>query len=225
VSDAYDGLRHCTETWVDMPDACEAPCGLSPAPPDARTREATRFDLATIATCLPRLGPVLWLERHPLHALPTRPSFDTHDGVLFGHPALAMLGRCESVTARFAVTAHGPREWLDFRDANASVEARLFLLPDTDYFAWDRMLEGCARPPLPRRPQPWHAHAAFLRGALARIGRSWRAHLVTFRFERIQFLSLLDARTPARISPLGLELARPIADGERAELRHRQGMP
>lgn len=217
MSDAYDGLRHFAEAWAVSPDACDAGYDAQHPTVNDGARGITRFDLPAIAACLPRLGPVLWLERHPPVIAPRRRIVDAHGIVLFGHPALAMLGRCDSVTAQFAVTAHGPREWLDFRDANATVQAKLFLLPDTDYFAWDRMLEGCARPP-PRPAQPWHAHAAFLRSALARLGRSWCAHLVTFRFERILFLSVLDARTPARVSPLGLELARAIADSERAEL-------
>jgi hypothetical protein len=195
-----------------------AACGLSLATAGARARDAARFELAAVAACLPRLGPVLWLERNPSHVSPRQRVVATHGGVLFGHPALAMLGHCESVTAQIAVTTHGPREWLDFRDADADVQARLFLLPDTDYFAWDRMLEDCTKPSRPDRPRPWHAHEAFRRGALARLGRAWRAHLLTFHFERILFLSVLDARAPVRISPLGLELADGIARSKHAEL-------
>lgn len=178
---------------------------------------AARFDLSRLADALPHLGAVLWLERRNRRAAPLRASIGANGVLLVDHPALGALARSHAVTAHTAVTSHGPREWLCFRDEAGEAQGKLFLLPDTDYLAWDEMTAASrleTEPP----PECWNAHGAFLRGALARLGSGWRARLLTFELTRLPWLRTLAARPPLRISLLGLELARAIARAEGAEL-------
>ncbi len=174
------------------------------------------FDLAVLVDALPRLGSVLWLE-HRAAARSGQPSATTQGVVLIDHPVLAPLARCTKVRACQAVTPGGPREWLDLRSATDEPLAKLFLLPDTDYLAWDEMTARCGFAPLALPPSRWSAHAAFLRSAFARLGATWRAHVLSFELRRMPWLRTLDARTPLRLSLLGIELARAIARDEGAE--------
>jgi hypothetical protein len=204
-------------------DAADRP---PPAPSGGEWREAeplppgetAALDLPRLADALPKLGVVLWLERRAWRAAPPRAAIGAHGVLLFDHPALAVLGRCTNVAAHTAVTPQGPREWLCFRDGAGEALGKLFLLPDTDYLAWDEMAAASRLAPPSPVPQRWHAHGAFLRGALARLGGGWRARLLTFDVKRLPWLRTLGARPPLRISLLGLELARAIARAEGAEL-------
>lgn len=181
--------------------------------PDA---PAPGFDLAMLADALPRLGSVLWLE-HRTAARSGQPGAAAGGIVLLDHPVLAPLARCTRVRAGHAVTSGGPREWLEFRGAHNEPLAKLFLLPDTDYLAWDEMTARCGlaapTPPASR----WSAHAAFLRSAVARLGATWRAHVLAFELQRMPWLRTLGARTPLRLSLFGSELARAIARDEGAD--------
>lgn len=188
-----------------------------PEPPPAPRGSAT-LDLPRLAEWLPRLGAVLWLERRERRRSPLRALIGARGIVLLEHPALAVLGRCSAITAHTAVTPQGPREWLSFRDAKDEVHAKLFLLPDTDYLAWDEMAAAARLAPTREEAPGWHAHTAFLRGALARFGTAWRARVLRFDAGRLPWLRTLDAQPPLRLSLLGLELARTIARSEGAEL-------
>jgi len=185
--------------------------------PDGERHGAGNFDLARLADALPKLGTVLWLERRSRRAAPLRASIGTNGVLLVDHPALGALARSNAVTAHTTVTSHGPREWLCFRDAAGDMQGKLFLLPDTDYLAWDEMA-AAGRLDAEPTPERWNAHGAFLRGALSRLGSGWRARLLTFELKRLPWLRTLGARPPLRISLLGLELARAIARAEGAEL-------
>jgi hypothetical protein len=194
--------------------------GEAPAPQvsPAASTDPVVLDLPRLAEWLPRLGAVLWLERRERRPSPPRALIGTRGIVLLEHPALGVLGRCRSIAAHTAVTPHGPREWLSFRDARDEVRAKLFLLPDTDYLAWDEMAAATRLAPACEEPPRWHAHAAFLRGALARLGSAWRARVLRFELGRLPWLRTLDAQPPLRLSLLGLELSRAIARSEGAEL-------
>lgn len=195
--------------WTEAP----AP-SAAPAPPG----DTVALDLPRLAEWLPRLGAVLWLERRERRASPPRALVGARGIVLLEHPSLAVLGRCRSIAAHTAVTPHGPREWLSFRDAKDEPRAKLFLLPDTDYLAWDEMSDAARLAPTREEAPGWHAHTAFLRGALARFGATWCARVLHFEAGRLPWLRTLDARPPLRLSLLGLELARAIARSEGAEL-------
>jgi hypothetical protein len=184
----------------------------------ARSDHALPFDLARLIDALPKLGAVLWLERRDRRQTPPRATLGPGGVLLLDHPALGALARCSAVTAHTAVTPQGPREWLCFRDAAGDAQGKLFLLPDTDYFAWDEMTAtACVATPAPGL-QRWQAHTAFLRCAMARLGAGWRARLLIFDLRRLPWLRTLGARPPLRISLLGLDLARTIARAEGADL-------
>lgn len=186
------------------------------SPAETFTKRA-RFDVAALAPWLPRLGATLWLERKGRRT--NAPAMVGARGVLLlDHPALTTLARCTHANAHVQVTSHGPREWLSFRDAEGTALAKLYLLPDTDYLAWDEMIAATGLAPPTKEPANWHAHAAFLRTAFARLGAAWQARLVTFEHQSLPWLSTLGARAPLKLSLLGLELARLIASSEGAEL-------
>lgn len=205
------------------PDPAEPPFGEwreadAPHSASAAPRHHAALDLTRLAEWLPRLGAVLWLERRERRGARPRALIGARGIVLLEHPSLAVLGRCAAIAAHTAVTPQGPREWLSFRDARDEVRAKLFLLPDTDYLAWDEMAAATHLAPSREDAPGWHAHAAFLRGALARFGTAWRARVLRFDAGRLPWLRTLDAQPPLRLSLLGLELARAIARSEGAEL-------
>lgn len=181
------------------------------------TAIAARFELARLVDALPHLGAVLWLERRARHAPAVHAAIGSGGVLLIDHPALAMIGRCGIVRAHSAITPYGPREWLDFRDDSGVAQAKLFLLPDTDYLAWDEMIARSHVPPAPEPAPRWQAQTTFLRCALAHLGTAWRARLLVFDLKRLPWLRTLGARPPLRISLLGLEIARAITRAERAE--------
>lgn len=175
------------------------------------------FELARLIDALPSLGAVLWLDRPVRRTAPSRATIGAHGVLLLDHPALSALGVGGPVTVHTAVTTHGPREWLCFRDDDGEPQAKLFLLPDTDYLAWDELIARSHVPSLPEPANRWQAHVAFLRCALVSVGRGWRARLLVFDLKRMPWLRTLSARPPLRISLLGLEIARAITRAERAD--------
>ncbi len=186
-----------------------------------RKRQAVRMappplNLSALAHSLARLGPVLWLERRARSPHP--PCAPAHHGVHIEHPAVAGLVHCTHATAHTTVTPQGPREWLSFRDASGDVRAKLFLLPDTNYLAWDEMTEAACLQPQREDAAPWQAHLAFLRSTWARLGHAWGARVLSFQFRRLRWSHLLDAQPPLRLSLIGIELAVAIARSENAEL-------
>jgi hypothetical protein len=206
---------HATLAGTPMHD--RAPLEFAQPEPSPPTRDQD-FDLLRLVEAMPRLGAVLWLERRERRPLARHSANGAHGVLRVEHPALAALTRSAAVTAHCAVTPNGPREWLCFHDHAGIACAKLFLLPDTDYLAWDEMTIA-SRIVAPSTPAPpWQAHGAFLRGALARLGCGWRARVLTFELKRMPWLRTLAARPPLRISLFGFELARAIASDEGAEL-------
>ncbi|HVV97001.1 MAG TPA: hypothetical protein VHC92_07670 [Rhodanobacteraceae bacterium] len=184
-----------------------------------RVRESgSRLDVAALAPWLPRLGAALWLERKGRRQTEAPATIGARGLLLLDHPALIPLARCMRADAHVQVTSHGPREWLSFRDADGIAIAKLYLLPDTDYLAWDEMVAAMRLAPPVKEPANWQAHAAFLRLAFARLGTAWQARLVTFEHRHLPWLQTLGARAPLKLSLLGLEIARLIAASENAEL-------
>lgn len=165
---------------------------------------------------LPRLGSVLWLERCDRSADRPAPSGTSH-ALLLDHPALKVLSSSRQLRSHHAITAHGPREWLCFHSASGAVEAKLFLLPDSDLLAWDEMNAALhvVASTTDRHDPP--THSTFLGRALGRFGQRWQARLLEFGVWRRPWLSVLDARPPLRISLLGIDVARAIVRDEYAE--------
>ncbi|HEU4663132.1 MAG TPA: hypothetical protein VFS55_03800 [Dokdonella sp.] len=200
----------------DDRDAGEVAGPAEPPSAAAQAPASPRLDLAYVADALPKLGTVLWLERGSFAPKATA-RVHAGDVVLLDHPAIGVLARCTDVAIHEAVTPNGPREWLAFDDAGGEARAKVFLLPDSDYLAWDEMAARCRCAPVAAAPTRWSAHGAFLRNAIARLAGAWRARLLVFDQRRLPWLRTLDAHAPLRISLLGLELARAIARDEGAQ--------
>jgi hypothetical protein len=182
---------------------------------EPRTRKTPDVDLATFVEWLPRLGTVLWLHRPRRDQMFPRARLTGRGVLLLEHPDMAAFADATAILAQSAVTPHGPREWLDI-DAGAHTIARLYLLPDTDYLAWDAMraaLHGHAIPPEPRR---WQAHRSFMRCAFARARRAWQARVVRLPLLRLPCLQVLGAREAEQVSALGRQLANTIIADEYA---------
>lgn len=95
------------------------------------------------AAALARLGPLLCLSR----------ALEPH--------VLAGWSLARRVQPRICVDAEGPREALCFHAADGRLCWQLYLLPDSDWLAWDelvaRLLAGAIQPPSlpPVAPCPW----------------------------------------------------------------------
>ncbi len=195
------------------------PSSIAFATPNASATVAAASPIAfdVLANWLPRIGTVLWLERSE-NATASRDRANTWTDVLGSeHPACALLSRCTMASAHSAVTSQGPREWLCFTGDHGEALAKMFLLPDSDYLAWDQMsvtLRLASGAPVAHEPP---THATLLGRALAHFGQRRQARLLTFDLKCRQWQRTLGASAPLRISLLGLDLARGIVSDEGAE--------
>ncbi|MDR3386567.1 MAG: hypothetical protein P4L92_05895 [Rudaea sp.] len=189
----------------------DASRGAAPAPSPTHS-----LRLHQVATAIPQLGTVLWLHRVCRERAFPRARLLPEGLLLLEHPALAALADCASVHALCAVTTQGPREWLEFRDVHNAAIAKLYLLPETDYLAWDAMLGRCGAPAAAVAQRGWQAHAAFMRSVFVRLGAAWQARIVRLPLLRLSCLSVLGLRAPPRLSALGRRLACAIAEDEHA---------
>ncbi|CAM5244953.1 hypothetical protein [Rhodanobacter lindaniclasticus] len=146
---------------------------------------------------LPALGSVLYVPA-VTHGLPRgRPL----PGLLVEAIELAPLLHTRSLACASAITPDGPREWMECRDAGERVLARLYLLPDTDYLAWDAMQAGAEA-------------GVVVTAAAAPAWQPAAARLLRFRLRKCAGLYLLGADAVATSSTLGRELAaRIVRDG------------
>ncbi|QWT20627.1 hypothetical protein KPL74_01135 [Bacillus sp. NP157] len=124
------------------------------------------------------------------------------DGCLVESADLAPLLVARHVGLTCAITAEGPREWIDCVGVEGDTVARIYLLPDTDYLAWDGLFAEALPIDAPNRRAP---------------NREWlrtsRARVLTFTRRRMTGFTVLGARD-ARISTLGHGVARDIAISE-----------
>jgi|GEM_PF-5940146 len=144
-----------------------------------------------LAERLPALGNVLYVPMHD----PVRSDDKLPSGLLAGSLSLAPLLQVRALLAVSMIDVEGPREWIECLDGSGRPRVRLYLLPDTDYCAWDAMLD-CGQPaPLASLPSrhsiPCNAEATMLR----------------FRWRRLAGLRLLQAETAAQASELSRQLA------------------
>lgn len=112
-----------------------------------------------------------------------------------------LLATCH-VALTCAVTCEGPREWIDCVAGDGETLARIYLLPDTDYLAWDGLFVDAVPADAPVRMAP---------------GRSWlrqcRARVLAFSRRRLAGFDVLGA-TDVSVSALGRDVARDIAVSE-----------
>ena len=207
----------------DVMSACDAFAAehaeaASPHAPRARAmRGAVPLDIGRLAEWLPRLGTMLWLERREAAmSAPQRISAGSRL-MLLEHVASGLLGRSASLRAHSAVSPHGPREWLSAHAGDGAINAKLFLLPDSDCYAWDQMNTALGLAPTEAARNEPPTHGTFLQRALARFGHPWQARLLAFDLKPLPWLHILGAHPPLRISLLGLDIARGIVRDEHAE--------
>lgn len=212
-----DGIRmNGTDSLVDLRDGNGQEADLAGALPYSAKPALGSPILGELLTWLPRLGSILWLERQG--AMEGRSQRDPGgSAVLLDHPAIGLLSTNHGLIAHQAVTEQGPREWLSFQTPTGAINAKLFLLPDSDVLAWDEMCAAMKLVPGESSRHEPPTHAAFLRRALDRLGHRWHARLLEFRFVQRPWLSVLDAQPPLRISLLGIDIARRIVHDENAE--------
>jgi len=148
-----------------------------------------------LATRLPWLGSVLFLPARR----PAREGVRMPRGWLAGSAAMSTLLQVEELRLSSMIGPSGPREWIDGVDAQGHFCARLHLLPDTDYLAWDALLQRAM--PLPAAP--------LCPGQLTCMAGS--AGIVGFHTRRLAALQILEAEPLRHVSALGREIAREVA--------------
>jgi hypothetical protein len=148
-----------------------------------------------LAARLPLLGGVLYLPA----CTSSRFTGELAPGWLVTRQDLAPLLQTEELRASSMIGADGPREWIDCFDAAGTFCARLHLLPDTDYLAWDALLaHGRPLPAAPVCPGEVACKAAI-------------AELLCFRTMRMTSLDVLDTLPLGQLSTLGRGIARDVA--------------
>lgn len=159
-----------------------------------------RVEPAALAARLPLLGTVLYLPMRT-DGSPDHPA----RGWLAESEDLAPLLHVQWLLASCTIGADGPREWLEGVDAAGRLRARLHLLPDTDYLAWDVLLSAAvsvASPPLRRVHRP---------------SRAAGARLLHFTRRRLGSMDILGGNDAACLSVLGRDIARGVMRAEAVE--------
>jgi hypothetical protein len=157
-----------------------------------------RLGAHALASRLPAVGAVLHLPRSrhvpSLEHLPR--------GLLAGDALVAPLLATRLVGAGSAVTPDGPREWIQYIDADGICLARTYLLPDTDYLGWDALLaEG-----EPMGADEWTPGDQVFAAAQAQV--------IRFEASVVGGLRLLRSTGAHAVSPIGRSLAGSIALAE-----------
>lgn len=176
------------------------------------SRSACRFAAPTVqrrwlrvappllAECLPLLGDMLYVSGAETHASP-----DVPPGWLAARRELSPLLQAHWLAVAGYVGDDGPREWLECLDRHGRLRARLHLLPDTDYLAWDA-LPAIGVPDVPPVRCGWLPFRP-----------AWACAL-RLRVRRLAGLDVLDATSAGALSELGRDLAGRIARAEAVPL-------
>lgn len=129
---------------------------------------------------------------------------------------LAGWAQAARVDARAGLDSDGVREALHFFDDGGRCCWRLYLLPDSDFLAWDRVLSHLPREDDAESPggvgeRLWRRLAGRLRG------EQWRAAILRLHALPGENGKTVLAASLARLSPLGAATARTIARAEGAD--------
>lgn len=152
---------------------------------------------------LPALGDVLHVPMQSGDGLVE----EMPHGMLVEQWQLAPLLQVRSLVQASAITADGPREWIECLDRHGRICSRLHLLPDTDYLGWDRLI-AIGTPTPSTHPRRWSLPE-----------RPACAQLLRFHQRQLAGLLVLGADAAARLSLLGRVLADRIARDEAVALR------
>jgi hypothetical protein len=175
---------------------------LEPAQITRRWRRITPLELMHR---LPALGCILYLPGVCVDV-------QTPRGWLLGAADLQPLLRTHWLAEGGEVTTEGPREWIECVDARGVTQARLHLLPDTDYLAWDRLLAAgeSVEPPV-----GWRVSQRFQPAS---------ARLCCFESRVLACLRVLDACLAPAASAVGQQLAGQVARAEALPLQRVVGV-
>jgi len=173
----------------------------------ATSRRCWRVSPATLLRCLPPLGSVLYLSMQSrvseIEEIPR--------GLLVESMQLAPLLQTHYLVAASTITSEGPREWIECVDRHGHLCARLYLLPDTDYLAWDALLDCAEATTVPTMAS---MHAGWPRNS-----RSVSAHLLRFHWRRLAGLDVLGAEVSTHLSSLSRHLVGQVAGAEAVSLQ------
>jgi hypothetical protein len=170
------------------------------APRTVVSRRARLMTPQALISTLPGLGSVLYLHASTDIVMQQ----DLPAGLLVTQRAFAPLLHTRWLMATSVVTDDGPREWLECVDRFGHPRARLHLLPDTDYLAWDALMSSCDADNHP----PQLACTTPLRPDSAAV--------VNFQLRKLAGLLLLEQGGPVSLSPLSDRIAARIAHAESA---------
>lgn len=128
---------------------------------------------------------------------------------------LAGWAQAIRVESRTGVDSDGLRESLVFFDAEGRCCWRLYLLPDSDFLAWDRLLDS-----LPCADEPEAATGVgerlWRRLAGRLLGGEWRSCVLQLHALPARTMPPVLRASLTAVSPLGAETARRIAQAEGA---------
>jgi hypothetical protein len=173
----------------------------------ATSRRCWRVSPAMLVRYLPPLGSVLYLPTQPhMSAIDEMPR-----GMLVERMQLAPLLQTHYLLAASTITSEGPREWIECVDRHGHLQARLYLLPDTDYLAWDALPAGAEAATM-SMPAPTHVR-------WPRNTRSVSAHLLRFHWRQLAGLDVLGAEAATQVSSLSRHLVGQVAGAEAVPLQ------
>jgi hypothetical protein len=152
-------------------------------------RRAVRTTPSLLIDALPPLGSVLYVPMHPHPSA----AWSMPPGVLVDTMRLVPLLQARWLVAACTITVDGPSEWIECLDRDGHRCARLYLLPDTDYLAWDAWL---GRGDVGSAPDSW-----------ARRPRPAGAQLLCFNRRRLACLEVLGSEAAMQVSTLSRQLA------------------
>lgn len=166
------------------------------------SRRSRRITPLSLLQSLPGLGNVLYLHASSASAIRD----DLPAGVLVTQHRFAPLLDAHWLAATSVVTDDGPREWLECIDRLGRPRARLHLLPDTDYLAWDALIGSCEA--------DCHPPRAYDLSPL----RPDSAAVMNFQVRELAGLLLLEQGGSTPLSTLSGRIAERIARAESAIL-------
>jgi hypothetical protein len=172
----------------------------------AMSRHYLRTTPASLVEGLPSLGNVLYVPM----CFDGMANRETPRGLLIESIQLMPLLQTRALIVASTITVEGPREWIECVDRDGLPCARLYLLPDTDYLAWDALLAGGG-------PMPFLPFAKLPGGSPD--ARPASAQLLRFHTRRLAGLDVLSSEIATQVSSLSRHLASRIARMEAVPLR------
>ncbi|WP_229792693.1 hypothetical protein [Rhodanobacter panaciterrae] len=161
----------------------------------------------SLAEGLPSLGNVLYMPMR----FDISTSWEMPRGLLVESIRLAPLMQVRSLRVASTITVEGPREWIECVDRDGRACARLHLLPDTDYLAWDALLAGGEPMPIAKLPSG------------SPDARPASAQLLRFHTHRLAGLDVLGGEIATQVSSMSRHLAACIARTEAVPWRFPAG--